>query len=222
MEGIVYIDKLMTPADGKLLVQIKDEYSITSSPSGILLANAAHKEAQASSRGFNLHEWIIRSGKVVKLPERLEKGSYDWTPVDDIKEGDIVFWPIIRFFDYPVFKTTNDDIYLLVDYMDIYGRICDGDDDIVPVNGFYMFSANKEVIKALDYEFEKDSMWYTLEKKCLDIVYDEDQFNYPDLWQIGSKCMLMVPPIQLESNLTRRQDKHYYMAQKRHILAAIC
>lgn len=221
MEGIFYVNQIDTPADGKVIVRIKDEYDLAVSNGGVLLSNAAHKEAQCSSEGFNLHEWIIRSGVVVKLPKNAYKGSYDWMPTDEIKLGDIVFWPIVKFFDYPKLKTPDNDLFMLVDYMDIYARISEGNDLPDPVNGFYVFTRNFEHIKALEFETEKISEWYTLEKKGRDVVYDEDQFNDNRQWKVGSKCLLMVPPIQLESNLKSTFKTDYFLAQKRHILASM-
>ena len=110
MNNFDIIDKIGIPPANKVLVKVSNSYSVRKTTGGIFVANAAHEEAEADSEGFNLSEWIIRKGEVVKISDSLTMGDYDWKPnLNEIKEGDIVHWPIVRFFNYPAFKDIDGD-----------------------------------------------------------------------------------------------------------------
>lgn len=208
--------KVPTPMHNKVIVRIDDTYSLKMRKSGILAANAAHEEAEADSEGYELSEFIIRHGVVEKLP-RVIFPEYDWQANEnEINVGDKVFWPIINFFQSPIIHTFNGDVFIVVNYYDIHLKIVDSEP--VPVNGYYLFEKCKKKESALDYSVEKDSGWYSIKAIGKDVVYDNDNFNYPPIWETGDRCLLNVPPFQLEAKSSEELPGEYYLAQKRHIL----
>ena len=219
---IIYIDKILEPKAGMVLLEIPDTYWTMQSKGGVLLQNAAVEEAKASSPGFDLHNWIPRFGKVVAISPDKKTPDYDWEPnKNEIKIGDDAYFPIVYFFDFPVFKTTDNKMYLMMAYQAILAVRRGDSDELTPVNGYYLFSRVKDSRTYFEYVVEKDTDWYILEKKGFGIEYREDDFNHPHCWNENIECYLMVPPIKLESELKRLQDKEYYLAQKRHILIGI-
>lgn len=218
MRDILYLNKPVIPTRNKVLVRVDDTYDVKKRNSGVLLANAAHEEAEANSPGFNISEFIIRKGVVEKMPRVLTPG-YDWYPEEEIAVGDEVFWPITRFFDYPVIKTLDSSVYLVVDYFDIHLKTVDGDP--VPVNGFYLFTKEVAGKALLEYEYEEETGYFILEKKGKDIRYVNENFNNNDNWEPGDRCKLNVPPFQLEAETSEEFGKQYFLAQKRHIRYAV-
>lgn len=217
MNKLHYISGPCTPLHNQVLIKVDNTYWLRKSKGGILLANAAHEEAEADSPGYKLSEWIIRSGIVEKMPRLLTNGSYDWYPnKDDFREGDKVYWPIVRFFDYPVLQDNNDNVYLLVDYHDIYAK--ETNEGLIPVNGYYLFTPEFYTEKALEFEVKRLSQRFVLMKKSLPVIYEQEGFNNDTNWDEGDKCILMVPPIQLEPETGQTFDEKYFLAQKRHIL----
>lgn len=216
MTNFELISELFTPTHNKVLVKVTDTYNIKKSKGGLILSNAAHEEAKADSEGYNLSEWIIRHGEVVRMPRTLTKTGYDWEPCEEIEIGDEVYWSIVRFFDYPAFKKDYD-FYLVVDYCDIYLR--KRKEEITPVNGYYMFTQETVTKSIMEYEYEKNTEWHFLEKKGKDVVYDHH--NDTQVWEVGEKCLLSVPPFKLEADTDGEFDKQYFLAQKRHILLSI-
>lgn len=220
MREIIEIQKIPTPVHNEVVIKIHDDYKVKERKSGVLLANSAHDEAEADSDGFQLSEFIIRSGVVVKMPRVLTK-EYDWFPVDgEIKEGDKVYWPIVNFFNYRYLYMLSGELYIVVKYYDIHAKEVDGEP--VPVNGYYLFTKEKKKEVALQYVAEKDSGWYTIKRKPEnDVIYERDTFNTEDIWNEEDKCLLNVPPFQLEADTAEGFKEDYYLAQKRHILIAL-
>lgn len=217
MKRLFETDTIGTPPNGKLIVKVKDQYSEMLSKGGIILHNAAHEEAECDSEGYMLSEWIMREGEVMAMPVDIQTEDFDWEYLHEVEIGDTVHWPIVRFFDYPAFRI-GEDIFLIVDYGDLIAKERDG--ELTPINGFYLFTKIKETVKALAYEVEKDTMWFKLEKKGVDVVYEDNRFNLPYLMNEGVHCLLIVPPYKFEGTMSQRLDKEYFLCQKRHILAA--
>lgn len=219
MRETIEIQKIPTPVHNEVIVKIDDNYKVKQRKSGVFLANSAHDEAEADSDGFELSEFIIRSGVVARMPRILTK-EYDWLPVEgEIKEGDRVFWPIVNFFNYRYLYTLDGDLYIVVKYYDIHAKDLNGNP--VPVNGYYLFAKEKKKEVALQYVAEKDSGWYTIKRKPENnVVYERSTFNADDIWEEEDKCLLNVPPFQLEANTSEEFGETYYLAQKRHILIA--
>lgn len=202
----------------KVLVRVEDTYSVKERKSGILMANAAHEEAKADSPGFTLSEFIIRTGVIEKMPRSLVK-AYDWYPKHgEIKEGDQVYWPIVNFFDYQKFKTIDGNYYIAVPYFDLHLKKVDGKP--VPVNGYYLFS--KEIVdKAImEYEYQEETGRFVIEAIGEDVEFEDPKNNFEPHWEVGDVCLLSVPPFQLEAETSEEFGKQYFLAQKRHILAA--
>lgn len=219
MIDVIYMDKLQTPCESKVFVKIKNSYDIKVSKGGVFLKNAAHEEAEADSHGFQLSEFIIRSGIIEKMPEGFSMNGYDWNLNNEIKVGDHVFWPIVRFFDYPLIQT-EEGLYLLIDIHDLIVKEVDG--EAIPLNGFYLFTQENKETRFGVYVSKKPSGWYNLIRKGEEIVYDNNSFNYKAPWKIGCRCFLMVPPFKLEADTGFEFKEEYFLAQKRHILAATC
>lgn len=215
MKEYLFTDKLAKPPVGYLLVEVENTYDERVSKGGIVLPNMAHEEAEADSKGYNLSQWIIRSGKVVTMAESNKNVDYDWSDENEIQVGDLVYWSIVNFFDAPVLRK-DDRIFLLIKYHDILIRIRDG--VITPVNGFYLFTKIKKTKKALFYEVEKRNFWYKLEQMSKEVVYEDERFNFEPEFKEGWECFLLVPPIQIEADTNINLDKEYFVAQKRHIL----
>lgn len=203
MKNVEYITPII-PTHNRVLVKIKNTYDEKVSKGGIILPNMAHEDAQADSAGFNLSEWIIREGIVERMPRVIGNG-YDWKPKHEINVGDRVYFPIVRFFDYPVLKI-DDDYFLVVDYFDIYMRERDGVRE--PVNGYVIFRNETKKEKYLDYEVEKPSEWFTIEKMGQEVEYEYEELNYEREFKEGDRVILNVPPFKHDD---------IYLAQTRHI-----
>jgi len=218
MRNVHMVDKVGVPTGNKVLVKIDGKgFDIKKTDGGILIVNAADNDAEASSHGYSLSEFMVRTGEVVAVPGVLTSGSYDWDTENELIVGDIAYWPIITFFDMQVVMDSDGFTYLLVDYHEIHLRERNG--EIQPINGFYLFSGIIETEKALEYSVEKQSMWYSLKYKGNNVNYHEKDYNYDDgIWQVGDECFLSVPPFKLEGELSKRFEKQYFLAQKRHIL----
>ena len=219
MRNVTFLETAPIPTHNKVLVRVKDTYDEKKTASGIILSNAAHFESEADSPGFNLSEWIVRTGVVEKMPRILSLSNYDWYPNDEISVGDQVYWPIVRFFEYEVIKTDDGGLFMLVDYHDIHLKKVDG--VAIPVNGFILFTQEKRTESALEYSVEKDEQWFDIVRIGQDIKYEYEPFNYEAEWEEGDRCILNVPPYKLEAETTREFDEQYFLAQKRHILMAI-
>lgn len=219
MKKIIYLEKPIIPTLNKVLVKVVDTYDIKQRNSGVLMSNAAHDLAEADSDGYILSNFIIRKGIVSKMP-RVLTDVYDWGHIPgEVKEGDLVYWPIPRFFDYPVIKTTNGELYLVVDYFDIYIKVVNN--NVIPVNGFILFTPDIVSNGFREYEKKEKSGWFIIEKMGLDVVFKDNKYNFESPWDIGDKCLLSVPPFSLESGVDEFFDKDYYLAQKRHIKMAL-
>ena len=220
MRESIQIDSVPIPVHNNVIVKIDDTYKVKQRESGVFLMNAAHDEAEADSEGFTLSEFIIRSGIVVSMPKILTK-EYDWYPNEkEIQMFDRVFWPIVNFFNYRYLYTLDGELYIVVNYYDIHAKEVNGRP--VPVNGFYLFKREKKEEVALQYVAEKDSEWYSIVSKPeRDVVYERETFNYDDIWNKGDRCMLNVPPFQLEAKSSEEFNEPYYLAQKRHILIGL-
>lgn len=210
-----YINDIITPVNNKVLVQVADTYSTKQRKSGTLLANAAHEDATSDSDGYKLSEFIIRTGKIARMP-RTVSPVYDWYPVDEFKEGDKVYWPIVKFFDYPVLKTLDGRMFMLIDYFDIHLKEVEGKP--VPVNGFYLFEQETKGRDIFEYHVEESTNWYKIVAIGKEIKYVNDILNYKSDWVVGDVVYLNVPPFKLEADTAEEFDKQYFLAQKRHIL----
>ena len=220
MRETIQIDKIPTPVHNEVVIRIQDDYKVKQRNSGIFLSNAAHDEAEADSEGYELSQFIIRSGVVVKMP-RILYPEYDWFANQrEIKEGDKVFWPIVNFFNYRYLYMLSGELFIVVNYYDIHAKEIDGIP--VPVNGYCIFEQEKKQEVAFEYVAEKESGWYSLVRKPeKDVIYERETFNYEDIWEVGDRCLLNVPPFQLEAKTSEEFEKSYYLAQKRHIRIAV-
>lgn len=215
MREEIQIERVPTPVHNEVIIKIDDTYKVRQRKSGVFLSNAAHDEAEADSDGFALSEFIIRSGIVVSMPRVLTM-EYDWYPEEEIKVGDKVFWPIVNFFNYRYLYTLDGELYIAIKYYDIHAKEVNGKP--VGVNGYYIFKKEKKQEVALQYVAEKDSGWYSIViKPEKEITYERDTFNYEDIWKEGDKCILNVPPFQLEAETAEEFGETYFLAQKRHI-----
>jgi hypothetical protein len=107
-------------------------------------------------------------------------------------------------------------VFLVVDYHDLIMKKVDGKP--VPINGFYLFT--QIVIERVIYEhvYDEKTEEYRIEVIGNEVQYESDSFNYKAIWEVGDVCLLMVPPFQLEANISQEFDEVYFLAQKRHIL----
>ena len=88
----------------------------------------------------------------------------------------------------------------------------------VPINGFYLFTQMVMERTVFEHVYEEKLEEYRIEAIGDEIEYEADAFNYKAIWEVGDVCMLMVPPFQLESNISQEFKLKYFLAQKRHIL----
>jgi hypothetical protein len=216
VKEITFLKNPPTPLNNQILIEIEDTYDLKKSKGGVLMPNAAHFEAEADSTGFNLSEWIIRTGTVHTMPRELSMGDYDWQPNDEIKVGDEVYWSISRFFNYPVIQTDDKKMFLIVDFHDLIVKKVEGKP--VPINGFYLFIQMTSERKIFEHTIVDKLEEYKIVAIGEDVVYEHEPFNFKAEWEVGDRCVLMVPPFRLEAETSQEFDKKYFLAQKRHIL----
>jgi len=170
--------------------------------------------------GFELSQWIIRTGVVHTMPRKLSMGGYDWEPnPGEIKVGDQVYWSIARFFQYPVIVTDDKKMFLLVDYHDLILKKVG--DTPVPVNGFYLFTQMSSERKIFEHTIVDKLEEYKIVAIGDEVEYELDQFNYDAIWEVGDVCTLLVPPFKLEAKISQEFDEEYFLVQKRHILMGV-
>lgn len=214
MRNIDLIDKEIQPLHSEVLIAIEDTFDIKTSKGGILMANAAHEEAEADSAGYTLSDWIIRYGTVARLPRMINKAGYDWKTELEIGEGDIVFWNISRAFRNPVLKTLDGNLYTLINYHEIHAK--KKREEITPVNGFCLFRNIKKEKVYFEYEFEEPSEWWEIVKMGREVEYDYAHMNYKREFKEGDVCILSVPPFRLYSHIDGEEE--LFVAQTRHIV----
>ena len=220
MKEVILLEKPITPVLNKVLIEIEDTYNSKISKGGIIMNNAAHFDAEADSTGFELSQWIIRTGAVHTMPRVLSKGGYDWTPIqDEVKVGDQVYWSIARFFQYPVLQTDDKRMFLLVDYHDLIMKKVEGNP--IPINGFYLFTQMTDERKIFEHTIIDKLEEYKIVAIGEEVQYEMNQFNYDSIWEAGDICTLMIPPFKLEAKISQEFDEEYFLAQKRHILMGV-
>ena len=217
MREITFLPNPIIPVLNKVLVEVENTYDVKTSKGGVIMPNAAHFEAEADSTGYNLSEWIIRTGVVHTMPRELSIRGYDWHPnKGEIQVGDQVYWSIARFFNYPVIQTDDKRMFLIVDYHDLIMKKVDGKP--VPVNGFYLFTQMTAERKIFEHTIVDKLEEYKIVAIGDEVQYESDSFNYKSMWEVGDVCLLMVPPFKLEAKISHEFDEEYFLAQKRHIL----
>ena len=216
MKKPFYIEHLITPVSNKVLVEVKDTYNQRRRESGMILSNAAHEDAHADSPGFTQSEFVIRSGRIAVMPRKITP-TYDWYPEDELSVGDVVYWPIVNFHDYDVYKIIDTDrTFLMVPYFDIHAKVING--KVKPVNGYYLFTKIIDEVPMFNDVVKVESNWFKLIRKSIPIKYKDQNFNWKDEFlNIGDECRLSVPPFKLEADTAETFEKDYYLAQKRHI-----
>ena len=214
MRNVEFIDKEIQPLHSQVLIAIEDTFDIKTSKGGILMANAAHEEAEADSTGFTLSDWIIRYGTVARLPRMITGAGYDWKAKLEIGEGDIVFWNISRAFRNPVLKTLDGKLYTLINYHELHAKKVG--EKVIPINGYCLFK-NVKVEKAyFEYEFDEPSEWWEIVKMGKEVEYEYPHMNYKREFKEGDVCILSVPPFRLYANIDGEEE--LFLAQTRHIV----
>ena len=221
MRGEVDIEKIGRPVCNKILIQVKDTFDEFKTPGGIDIINCVDKEAWADSPGFTISEFIIRYGKVVRVPFSVSKGSFDYETTLEVKPGDIVYMNSISFKEHTPLVCEGEK-YLLVDYHEVIFRIRNG--EITPVNGFCLFKAVPKETTVLQYTTRQNitERWLLTHKP--DYLNKElnPRNEFIDIWEKNDIVHLLVrdKPFKIQGDINKSLKVEYFAAPLKMILCA--
>jgi co-chaperonin GroES (HSP10) len=141
-----------------------------------------------------VHNYIVRHGKVVRVPDKLtfwdtDKTGITWKTTMDVKVGDVVWF-------YGITSHSSEKItfegkkYIFVRYDDLY--IAKRDNDIICLNGNVLMKPLYKTVKALAYEKEEvDTVFAEIYKVGkINLSYqNETMMDDPDL-RVGMKAFI--------------------------------
>lgn len=221
MRNELYLDKIGRPIRNNILVEVIDTFEGFTTKTGINLVNATDKDAWGDSEKFNITEFIIRYGTVVKLPKKITAGTFDYDTENELVLGDTVYWNSISFREHtPI--VVGDKKYLLVDYHEVILRI--RNDNVTPINGFCLLLPIQEERTAFEYTVrtEKSNRWI-LYRKPEKLVTELNPRNYfDDIWEIGETVYIQLidKPYKLEGYINKTLRDNLYACPLRMIMCS--
>lgn len=220
MRNEIHTDKLGRPVRNRILVSIEDHFNKIVRKSGIIIPNIAHADASADSKGYCISEFAIRFGTVVSVPETITSGSFDYETKCEVEVGDIVYWNLISFASH-IPLVCDEKKYLLVDYHEIILKV-DKNEQIVPINGYCIFTATPIEEKFLAYTVTKNATekWKIHTKPLSQPKELNPRYYHDDIWEVGEVVLLKVAdkPFKLEGSLVSNLPEELYAAPLRMIL----
>lgn len=219
MRNELYVDMLVKPVCNKILVEVTDTFNEFRSKGGIDVVNAAHEEAWADSQVAVISEFVPRFGRVVSMPKKITRGSFDYETTNELLVNDIVYWNLISFKEHiPLVYQKRK--YLLVDYHEVIFRIRAG--VMAPVNGFVLLTPVAEETKILEYRSRQN---VTEKWKIFRLPENHNKELNPDneftpQWEEGDIVHIMVfdKPFKVEGQINSALDKQYYAVYERMIM----
>lgn len=219
MRNEVFVDKIGRPIKNNVIVEVIDTFDGFKSKGGIDLINATDNDAWGDSDGFNITEFIVRYGTVVRTPNIISSGTFDYETELEIKEGDVVYWNSISFKEH-IPLVVGDKKYLLVDYHEIVLRI--RNEEITPINGFCLLLPVQKEIKFLAYSYNtvKSEEWILYKKPEKMVKELNPRYEFTDMWHEGETVMISIidKPYQLEGWINKIMDKQLYACPLRFIM----
>jgi len=221
MRNEIYLDKTGKPITNNILVEVIDTFEGFTTKTGIRLVNATDNDSWGDSDKFNITEFIIRYGKVVRIPDKISSGTFDYDTELEVEIGDTVYWNSISFKEHTPL-VVDDKKYLLADYHEVILRI--RGNEVTPVNGFCLLLPIKETFKAMEFAYttEKSSKW-ELYRKPEKLVTELNPRNYfDDIWEVGETVYIQLidKPYKLEGYINRAMDKELYACPLRMIMCS--
>lgn len=219
----IIVDELpVRVINNRLLVKIEDTFSGFKTKGGIELVNLTTEDTWGDSHQYNISEFVPRWGIVYKAPDIVTRGSFNYNTKVEVEEGDLVFWSLVSFQGHiPIVHDKQR--YLLVDYHEILCLI--RGDEIVPVNGYGLFSPVGKEEKALEFtKRNKVSDVWKLEYLPKENVRYIDKNRKPaDIWEKGDNVILLVrtSPFKIEGNINKLLDKELYACPMNFIICSV-
>jgi co-chaperonin GroES (HSP10) len=222
MRNEIFVDKIGKPVMNNVIVEVVDTFDSFISKGGIKLVNAADKESWGDNTGYNITEFIVRYGTVVRLPKGIYPGSFDYATECELQVGDVVYWNSISFKEH-LPMICEDKKYLLVDYHEILLRIRDG--EMTPINGNVLLHAIQKEETALSYTkvYEKTEKWKIYKKPEKKNIELSPRNEFTDIWEVGDTVYILVmdKPYRIEGYINRNLDEVVYACPLRMILCAV-
>lgn len=220
MRNEIHSDKLGRPVRNRILVSIEDHFNKIVRESGIIIPNTTHDEATADSPGYSYSEFAIRFGTVVSVPEKITSGSFDYETTCEVEPGEIVYWNLISFASH-IPLVCEGKKYLLVDYHEIIVKV-DKNGQIVPINGYCIFTAIPSEITALAFTIKKNATekWKIHTKPLSQPKELNPRYHHDDIWNVGDVVLLKVAdkPFKLEGKFVANLPEELFAAPLRMIL----
>lgn len=222
MRNEIQIEKLGRPVMNRVLVSIKDTSDEFQTKGGIDVRSAYNADCYADSLGFNVSEFLPRSGVVVTLPSVISDFKYDYMTENELQVGDTVFWNLMSCRDMLVMDCDGAK-YGQPDYHEILVRVRDG--VVTPINGNVLLSAVEKSIKALEYTVvKKSSDIWKIERlpEKMPVSHIERRNSEVD-WSVGDRVKLLVnqSPYRIEGELNKILDAELFCVPEHMILSTV-
>jgi hypothetical protein len=205
--------------NNKILVGVDDTFAGFTSKGGIQLVNLTVDDTWGDSDQYNISEFVMRHGKVLKVPQIISRGSFNYDTECELREGDTVFWNLAGFSDHlPL--VLDKKLILMVDYHEILAR--KRGDDITPINGNGLFSSVEVITAFFKYQFKTkvSDSWILEVLPEKNVKHVKDNRGVADCWAVGDKVRLLVrsSPYKLEGNINTTLDKELYACPMNYII----
>lgn len=223
MRGEITIDRLPVATVGnQVLVRVHDIFSGFTTKGGIQLVNLTDEEAWADSQQFNISEFAVRKGEVVVVPERIHKGSFDYSTVCEVEPGDTVYWSLISFKDHV--PLNHDGVkYLLVDYHELLLKQSNGSLQPINGNGLFLPVSKEEQLLAYTVQTKVTDEWVLWKKPKEQVVYDRADRNFEHIWEEGDHVRLLVGsnPFKVEGDIRKELGADIYACPMKYIICTV-
>jgi len=222
MRNELFTDKIGTPCNNKVLVEVSDIFDGFKTDSGLYLPNMAHEETWGDSPGYSFSEFVVRHGTVVGVPKIVTSGSFDYDTEIELQKGDIAYWNIATFRQHiPIVMDKR--VFLLVDYHEILLRV--RGEDITPINGNVLFAPVMDEHKYGLYTnvIGRTTKWKIVKMpEKLPTELNPRYYNDVD-WQEGETVMLSVldKPFKIEGDILKSLPEKLYACPARMIMCTI-
>jgi len=222
MRNELIISKLGTPVMNHVLVSIVDNSTEFKTEGGIDVRSDYASDAWSDAKGFNISEFMPRSGVVVALPSVLSDYGYDYIPDMELQVGDTVFWNLMSCREMQILNL-NGKLYGLVVYQELLIRV--REDIILPINGQVLLSAVSKETKAMAYSVVKpfSDVWkIEMMPEQLPVSHIERR-NCHVGWEKNDFVKILVneSPYRIEGQINKSLSSELFCVPEHMILATV-
>lgn len=223
MRGEILIDEVPSRVvNNKVLVGVEDTFAGFTTTGGIKVVNLTEEETWGDSKEFTISEFVMRYGKVIRVPEVISRKSFNYDTKVEVKPGDEVYWNMISFSSHiPLLHGKS--LYLLVDYHEIIAVRRNG--EVLPVNGYALFKRVGTEQKFMHYEVKREvsDEWVIHRLPINNVTYSRASRQPSDIWEVGDHVRLLVrqSPYKLEGNWNKSLSEELYACPVNYIICTV-